>query len=528
MKGSILAVVLVFSVIGLSLAGSAVRDRSKLWTKGKVKYEIDVSVSEDTRKAILYAMRAYERETCVSFTETSFISARVRFTENRSRCYKTKVGYNPASVQEVVISAKCHGGIDLKAQALHEIGHVLGLYNEFNRPDRSTFVNVLSRNGLQNGSSQAQFKKDNWRRVQKQGVQFDYTSVMQYGTHFLSRNGKETVINLRDHPRIKIRNVLSHYDALTVNRLYHCPKERPRGKLTLKLRKAQNLPAHFYLMVEAVKSDGKSVLKEFSVVDLPHGPTVSDHSFVVGTDEWQFMRVKVLDHQRKDTILLEKLVPFNVFVKLRSQKLCKNPTDCSKMLEFEYALLSNPDACENENPCRNGGTCVDLVGDNGYACSCPDGFRGTNCEKYFGNLSISVWKGEGLDDRDPIWNASDPWVSVRAYRYDGTSQYKRTNERDGTHNPVWRDGKNHDHFLSFGLGEWEKYEVRVMDADQFWPTGDRDDVLIPTQTFYLSRPTEPTVGSKAKMICKDTTRTCSTNRVLFDVMYYIDRPVIVD
>ena len=30
------------------------------------------------------------------------------------------------------------------------------------------------------------------------------------------------------------------------------------------------------------------------------------------------------------------------------------------------------------NPCLNGATCTDLV--NGYECTCPAGYRGTNCQ----------------------------------------------------------------------------------------------------------------------------------------------------
>ena len=30
------------------------------------------------------------------------------------------------------------------------------------------------------------------------------------------------------------------------------------------------------------------------------------------------------------------------------------------------------------DPCLNGATCTDLV--NGYECTCPPGYEGTNCE----------------------------------------------------------------------------------------------------------------------------------------------------
>ena len=32
------------------------------------------------------------------------------------------------------------------------------------------------------------------------------------------------------------------------------------------------------------------------------------------------------------------------------------------------------------NPCQNGATCFDQNGGSGYACLCPAGFEGTNCE----------------------------------------------------------------------------------------------------------------------------------------------------
>ena len=42
-------------------------------------------------------------------------------------------------------------------------------------------------------------------------------------------------------------------------------------------------------------------------------------------------------------------------------------------------------ACAS-NPCQNGATCFDQNGGSGYACLCPAGFEGTNCDN--GTLSF--------------------------------------------------------------------------------------------------------------------------------------------
>ena len=43
-----------------------------------------------------------------------------------------------------------------------------------------------------------------------------------------------------------------------------------------------------------------------------------------------------------------------------------------------HLLFLDVNECE-ANPCKNGGTCVDLVGD--YRCDCVPGYTGEDCEK---------------------------------------------------------------------------------------------------------------------------------------------------
>ncbi|XP_055957050.1 cubilin [Patella vulgata] len=47
-------------------------------------------------------------------------------------------------------------------------------------------------------------------------------------------------------------------------------------------------------------------------------------------------------------------------------------------------LLTNNEC--NSNPCRNGGTCLDLF--NGFICKCPNAWQGNNCETDVNECSI--------------------------------------------------------------------------------------------------------------------------------------------
>ncbi|XP_037830293.1 delta-like protein C isoform X1 [Kryptolebias marmoratus] len=71
-----------------------------------------------------------------------------------------------------------------------------------------------------------------------------------------------------------------------------------------------------------------------------------------------------------------------------NHKPCQNEASCTNTGEGSYTCTCQPGFsgknCEIEtnecdsNPCKNGGSCKDLV--NNYSCACPQGFYGKNCE----------------------------------------------------------------------------------------------------------------------------------------------------
>ena len=109
--------------------------------------------------------------------------------------------------------------------AAHELGHALGFWHEHTRPDRDTYIHILTDNII------PQYRY-NFHRSEHSGVPdvgYDFQSIMHYSqTAFNNGNGK-TIVPVRTLPdcigKIGQRRVLSYLDAMRMNRLYNCSGE---------------------------------------------------------------------------------------------------------------------------------------------------------------------------------------------------------------------------------------------------------------------------------------------------------------
>lgn len=122
-----------------------------------------------------------------------------------------------------------------KGNAMHLIGHAIGLWHEHSRPDRDTYIEVLFDNIIETEWSWfGKLTAENFNFVPDVG--YDIESIMHYGPYAFSKdqNGTNlTTIRLREDAPLDYkqcsnllsmgqRDQLSYLDKLRANRLYSC------------------------------------------------------------------------------------------------------------------------------------------------------------------------------------------------------------------------------------------------------------------------------------------------------------------
>ncbi len=185
-----------------------------VWPNGVVPYRISGQLSVSATEKVRAAIGAWNATGAVTMIERTDATAGaypnyIDFV-SADQC-ASWVGFQNDGPQSIYTGDKCSEG-----SMIHEIGHAMGLLHEHTRPDRDSFVQI-------NWNSINTDKRHNFDILDDAIPlgDYDYSSIMHYGTHFFSNDNNPTISSLQNTGvKIGQREFISEGDKNSMITLY--------------------------------------------------------------------------------------------------------------------------------------------------------------------------------------------------------------------------------------------------------------------------------------------------------------------
>lgn len=191
----------------------------RLWPNGVLPISFDSRFSTKERQNFMKYCEDWGKQSRVKCINRSNQKAYVYVTKskngNSSACY-AEVGYQNKR-RMMWLPGNCAVS---KRSILHELGHIIGLMHEHQRPDRDNYLRVQWSNV--HSSYRSAFTKKS--RAHSKKTSFDFDSVMMYSSWAFSTNRQATLVKYNNNKDTwGIKSELSTNDLRVAGMLYPKP-----------------------------------------------------------------------------------------------------------------------------------------------------------------------------------------------------------------------------------------------------------------------------------------------------------------